>query len=66
MQKHIYCTDHTCGSFRDCKYDCLARGKDMDNKIDLVAIKEERDLMLRTGLSIADKFINKNWIIEIK
>lgn len=31
----------------------------MDNKIDLVAIKEERDLMLRTGLSIADKFINK-------
>ena len=38
----------------------------MDNKIDLAAIKEERDLMLRTGLSIADKFINKNWIIEIK
>lgn len=34
----------------------------MDNKIDLVAIKEERDLMLRTGLSIADRFINKRHI----
>lgn len=37
----------------------------MDNKIDLVAIKEERDLMLRTGLSIADKFINKKYLIDL-
>lgn len=37
----------------------------MDNKNDLVAIKEERDLMLRTGLSIADKFINKKYLIDL-
>ena len=37
----------------------------MDNKIDLAAIKEERDLMLRTGLSIADRFINKKYLIDL-